>query len=422
MNQEIRMSGIDTDKRQNESVDSDVVQNPGIPADVLALTRAQRLYITWLCFIVVFFVAAAMTMLGPLLLGIRHEFSLTLGQSGLLVASQYLGFTIFIFISGYIADKIGKKAVILISLAMLTIAASLFSLTNSFVVSCLLIAFVGGGLGILETMGNALAADVNPHKKVFYINFVQVFFGLGAIVGPLFSGLMLSGSFTWRNVYLVISLAFLVNLILFVFARIPGVEDHEKIQLAQVKNLLGDYRFILLCLAMVFYTGSEGASWNFMSSFTVERYSFSTFESGAAVALLWIAITVSRFIVIFAISKVDPRKLVIFLAAATAVISIAMGLVNSRQLVWPTIALLGLFYSSQWSLILSYCSIHYPKYSSTVFSLMVGSGGIGMSLIPILSGYIGDWFGIQISVAVPAIFFMGIALIFSRIHRMLEKG
>jgi fucose permease len=126
--------------------------------------------------------------------------------------------------------------------------------------------------------------------------------------------------------------------------------------------------------------------------------------------------------VIFAISKVDPRKLVIFLAAATAVISIAMGLVNSRQLVWPTIALLGLFYSSQWSLILSYCSIHYPKYSSTVFSLMVGSGGIGMSLIPILSGYIGDWFGIQISVAVPAIFFMGIALIFSRIHRMLEKG
>ncbi|MDR1132852.1 MAG: MFS transporter [Synergistaceae bacterium] len=373
---------------------------------------------TFLCYIMNLSSAVCITMIGPTLPQISKEFSFDLSGLGILLTCQFVGFTVFVVASGIASDRIGKKSVVSAALITLTVACFAFSFAAGTLSLCLALLFLGGGMGILETMSNALLADINPDDAVFQVNFLQVFFGIGAILGPIIIGYAYSKGVSWRTVYKSCGALMIFLSLWFVANKLPELPKTEKIKLSYVKDLFFDKRFFMICLCMFFYTGAETSGWGWMSTYTERNLGFSVMEASAAVAVFWIAVTLGRLAISFSIRKFEVRRMIMSLAFLTGIICVIMGAAKERWLVWLVIFLLGLACSSQWGLILSYGTERYRRNSGTVFAMLVASGSVGMSAVPYLTGVVGDLFGMRSALLIPGMLFIMISLAFAVIPRL----
>jgi FHS family glucose/mannose:H+ symporter-like MFS transporter len=179
-----------------------------------------------------------------------------------------------------------------------------------------------------------------------------------------------------------------------------------------------DKRFLLLCLCMFLYTGSEVGAWGWMSTFMKENVGFDIIKSSLAVGIFWMSMIIGRLVSAPLTYKITPRVLMMILAYASAIVTVLSGLVINEMLIWILVVLMGLAYSSQWPAIVSYGSSHYTKSTGTVFALLVGCGGLGMSVVPFFMGVIGQYVSVSVSMITPAAFFLGVGLIFANINRV----
>ena len=368
--------------------------------------------LTFVCYAVMAIFAVALTITSPLLPAIADSFALSMAESGVIFTVSFLGLVAFILLGGVLADRWGKRRVLAAALAGFTVALLAMPLAPSFAAVCAVTFFIGGFGGILESQIGALVVALNPERPSYYLNMAQVFFGVGALVGPIAAGMLLAAGFDWRLYYAMLGIVALILTVLFVAIRVPELASTDRISWAAFVALVRDRRFLLICLCMMLYTGAEVGSWGWMSTFLTRSLGFSIIESSVAVGLFWAAMTVGRLLCGQLTLRYDLRTIVISLAGLAAVATLASGLVEARAAVWVVIAALGLTYSSQWPLIAAYGSERYTASSGTVFALLVGSGGLGTTVVPYLMGLIGERATIRAAMISPAVLFLAIVAIF----------
>jgi fucose permease len=82
-------------------------------------------------------------------------------------------------------------------------------------------------------------------------------------------------------------------------------------------------------------------------------------------------------------------------------------------MIWISIFLMGLSFSSIWPLVLSYGGEYRKSSSATLFAILVGAGGIGATVIPLLMGITADQFGPRFPMILPFFCLLLVGLIFS---------
>ena len=370
----------------------------------------------------IFFIAIILTSISPALPRLAEDFSLNYTDMGLLFTFESIGFVVFTFFSGIIADRIGKKKTIMLFLIMLVVSIFLWAFSPNYTFLYAVILFMGGGIGIVETLSNALLSDLSDENEIAYqLNIMQCFFGFGAIAGPILIGLAFSYGVSWRTVYQVLGVAFVVMTIWFFMNKFPQLPAAEKIVLRDLKALVVDAKFLLICLCMLLYTGSEVGAWGWMAEFTESVMNFSVAESGAAVAAFWASMTVTRLILAAHLHRINLIKLIIWLSLASGAVSALMGIADSKAFMWLMVVLLGAACSAIWPNVLAYGAEIYKKNSGTVFAMLIASGGAGNTIIPGLMGLSGERFGLRWSLAIPAVFFALIAVLFVIIPRLKSR-
>lgn len=374
-----------------------------------------------LCYLIITVFAMVLTSYSPLLSYISETFSLSLSQSGIIFTANFVGFVVFTIIGGILADKLGKKNILSISVAGFALALLLFPLSGNFYIACITMGLIGGFGGIIESILNAVISDINPENPSFHINLLQVFFGIGAVIGPFLAGLLVSSDIAWQVFYYILGLISLVFSGILIAIKIPQLHNADSISWIYFKALLSDRKFLLICLCMALYTGSEVGSWGWMSTSLKEGMGFSITKAGIAVGVFWSSMTIGRFLCGHLTLKYSLRSIIITLSLLSSVFVLLSGLRSSEILLWFVIVALGFSFSSQWPLIASYGSEHYKASSGTVFAILVASGGLGTTIIPYLMGVIGEQANLQLASVSPAIFFIAIAFIFIFIDKLDSK-
>lgn len=371
-------------------------------------------FITYLLFGINVLFAMVLTVMSPLLTEISKTFSLNLAQTGTIFTANYLGFTIFLFIGGILADLWGKKKVLALSLIGFTLSLILFPLAPNFSLAFIAIIFLGGFGGIIQGTMNAVIAEVNSEKSVFYVNMAQVFFGIGAIIGPISAGVLVNMGFHWQLCYFILAGVFLLVTIAFYFTHLPPLAKSDKISKASFVNLISDPKFLLICLCMILYTGSEVGGWGWLSTFCKQNLKFTPTESSVAVAVFWCAMTIGRLICGRLSLVFKTRNIILVLASFSTLVTLLAGLVRHEVAVFVVITAMGFAYSSIWPLIISYGSNYHPENSGTVYAMLIGCGGLGATLIPLLMGIIAQNISGQAAMISPALWFFLLVVIFMR--------
>lgn len=371
----------------------------------------------YLCYAAITLFAMVLTINSPLLSDISETLHLSLAQSGVLFTANFAGFVCFIMIGGILADRISKKTVLSVAIGGLAVSMLMFPLASDIYTACAIMVLIGGFGGIIESILNAVVAELYPEKAVFYINMTQVFFGIGALLGPLTAGMAVSSGIPWQMCYYVLGILLLFLAAAFIANKFPLSPQGEKITWKGFLNLISDSRFLLICICMFLYTGSEVGGWGWLSTFLKKNLDFSSLSSSMAVGIFWSAVTLGRFLFSYLTGKFSIRQLVIALSFASAAVTFLLGISSNPYSIWILIFLMGFAYSGIWPLIVAYGDSRYDKTKGTIFALLIGSGGVGAATIPLLLGMIAQNTNIHFAIISPALLLLIVGIIFLRFDR-----
>src|SRR5580704_2896315 len=118
-------------------------------------------------------------MLGTILPDLSKRYSLTPRQNGTIALYQAIGLVLASLATGPLIDTQGKKAGLVLGLAVITIALALLPSSRGFAHIAANLLLLGLGGGVIVTAANALASDVTPDRRGITLNLLNLFFGLG---------------------------------------------------------------------------------------------------------------------------------------------------------------------------------------------------------------------------------------------------
>ncbi len=177
-------------------------------------------------------------------------------------------------ISGWLADKVGRKRLLLISVVVFTVASVLCATATSLVEMVMFRALQGVGGAFIVPLAQATLFDINPREKHGQ---AMALFGGGVMIGPILGPVLggwLTDNYNWRWVFLV-NLPVGILCILVMLRFMPKAPTHER--------KFDMFGFILLALALaglqLFLDRGEQEDW--LSSWEIRL------ELGLAIGAAW---------------------------------------------------------------------------------------------------------------------------------------
>jgi DHA1 family inner membrane transport protein len=171
------------------------------------------------------------SMLGP---DIRDALGLSLRQMGTLTTIFTLGIAIAGLPAGALIAKTSRRTVLLLGIALFSVATLLFTQATGFVSMFVLIVMQGAGMSFLATAMFALSASYFWKTRVAALGIVNVCFGLGSFIGPWAIGNIRGSTGTWQSPMVVFGLVGIALAILCVlvvrgwFTETKGSAVHEE--------------------------------------------------------------------------------------------------------------------------------------------------------------------------------------------------
>ena len=157
----------------------------------------------------------------------QADLSASQDQINWVLTSYIVASAIALPISGWLADKVGRKRLLLISVVVFTIASVLCATATSLTEMVVFRAFQGVGGAFIVPLAQATLFDINPREKHGQ---AMALFGGGVMIGPILGPVLggwLTDNYNWRWVFLV-NLPVGVICALLMARFMPKTETHER--------------------------------------------------------------------------------------------------------------------------------------------------------------------------------------------------
>ncbi len=186
---------------------------------------------------------------GVVLIGIAQEFGVGLFLLGVLANITGFAFGIASLPSGFLADRVGERRLLMIFCLSSGVASIVVGLSPNIYVLGVALAILGLALGIYHPVGSAFIARATEHRGMAF-GYIGVSGNLGVALGPILAGIIAS-TLGWRAPYLIFAIpAFLIAGFLYSFIRteIPPVPEAT----TEVNTGRTGSRLIILPLVLIF--------------------------------------------------------------------------------------------------------------------------------------------------------------------------
>ena len=345
------------------------------------------------------------------LMTVCGQFGLGVLGMGTLVAVLHVASTLAPAVLGAVADRIGKKKVLVIFAIVFGIGCLIGALSGFLAMFVIALLMIGAGYSVCESLASAVCVEVDAQNGARYINLTQCLLSVGAILGPIvLSNLPALPFASWRMLYLLCGIPLIVIGIWLSQLPFPAAERAAAEKTSAGRLWLSPV-FIAMIVCMFLYIGLESGFGYFVDIL------FSGKVSGAAlgaygISAYWAGMAFSRLI--YSLRTYRPRRTVQLSFLAAAVGFIALILAPSGYLCIGLCALVGFTYGPIWTTIVASAAQRFPQHKASATGLMSASCGLAGILYPVIMGAIVDTLDIRIGfilLALSAV--LGAALAFS---------
>jgi DHA2 family multidrug resistance protein len=191
------------------------------------LPRGQRIIVTIGVMMAVLLQVLDTTIANVALPHMQASLSATQDTINWVLTSYIVASAIALPISGWLADKVGRKRLLLISVVVFTAASVLCATATSLVEMVLFRALQGVGGAFIVPLAQATLFDINPRDKQGQ---AMALFGGGVMIGPILGPVLggwLTDNYNWRWVFLVnLPVGIICAFVMLRF--MPKTETHER--------------------------------------------------------------------------------------------------------------------------------------------------------------------------------------------------
>ncbi len=326
---------------------------------------------------------------GILIPTFKVDFNVSDTDIGVFLFLSSLAYVLFTPIAGKVVHKYGQKrtAIVGMSIAGLGFLGASFAQVFSHLVLGYIVLTIGISLIIM------CLNTIVPLLKIAYLgvvmNSLHFFYGFGATITQRVAGRLISENISWRTIFLVFSLMYLLAILVYSFVRQPEREDHKKVK-SSVKTY--EYKLILLfCLALGFYVTAEMQTSNWFLNYLGEVYNYKADQASFYVAFFFGALSIGRLFGGYILEKIGYIRGII-ISLTLAFILYSVGLVNENTLILLSIS--GLFFAIVYPTTILVIQKFFEKNMTIVVTIVMTCASIVSMILGWLIGYLNDNIGV----------------------------
>jgi MFS family permease len=246
---------------------------------------------------------------------VTARFNVGMTQVGFLFAIFSAGSIIGGIIGGALADKYGRRAMVLVGLIASGVSSIFMGLVEDLNIFYILAAFMGlmGNFG--GPARQAMVADLLPkEKQAEGFGILRVAVNLSAAVGPIFGGIIATQSYLFLFIADAVSSIITAIIVFFVIPETKPEKKEGEVEETVVKSVIGykevlkDWRYMLFlsvsAITVIVYMQMNAT----LSVFLRDVHGFPTLYFGFLLSMNAVMVVVFQFWIIKKISKYSSMK------------------------------------------------------------------------------------------------------------------
>ncbi|QLG39523.1 MFS transporter [Paenibacillus sp. E222] len=353
------------------------------------------------------FDAMEVGMISFIVAALAKEWSLSPGQVGVLTSINSIGMALGALLAGALADRFGRKAILMWTLLVFTIASGLSALATGFAVLCVLRLIAGIGLGGELPVASTLVSESMPTaERGRAVVLLESFWAGGWIVSALIANFVIP-EYGWRIAFAIGAVpAFYALYLRRAIQDPPRYKNNTKIKKITFREKVATvwsapHRRTTLMLWILWFTVifSYYGMFLWLPSVVMAK-GFTLVKSFQYVLIMTIAQLPGYFTAAYFIERFGRKFVLVVYLTLTAVSAIAFGLATTEATILTAGICLSFFNLGAWGGLYAYSPELYPtSVRSTGVGLATSVGRIGGVLAPLMVGML-----VQREVAISLIF------------------
>jgi fucose permease len=385
-----------------------------------SISQSHRSTIKWLTYLMFMMFAMTTDAVGVIIPEVMKAFNLNMTTAGMIHYMPMIAMALSGVFLGFLSDKLGRKATIVLGLTVFAINSYLYIVANTYGFILTLMAVGGLSIGVFKTGALALIGDLcgSTKQHTTTMNAVEGFFAVGAIIGPMIVTYLLSKSVRWQWLYVIAGSLCVLLIIMASVVRYPETKKstQEKINLSRTFSMLKDPYALGFSIGAFLYVAVECAVYVWMPTLIEQYEGRLILIATYSLSIFFILRALGRFIGVWLLARFNWLTILCvfcfliflcFLGSVTGGISAAVIL----------LPLSGLFMSVIYPTINSKGISCFPKSKhGSVAGILLFFTAAGAALGPLAMGGVSDlfdsnaYYGFILATVFAAILFVGALL------------
>ena len=330
----------------------------------------------------------------------HYHVSYTVGGQLVLVGS--LGFLIGVPLSSFLLGRFSEMNLLTISALMIALSQIGMLLLPPFEWIIVFNFLNGIGVAALEVVVATLMMEVFIGRRAIVMSYLEVSFGLGALLMPLVASLLISQN-SWRFSFFITSV--LALLMVVVCKMIPFKKETVSTSESDASDASSEpapvlaknqrWKILALFSVMIFmYAGVESSMNNFLSSIFIAYLDVIPSQATLSISVFWVAMLIGRVATGWIIRVVTYERYLFGSIGGTIVSLVLFILLKEAVAGYILLGFLGLAMSGIYSITMVYANHTFTGSARIVTSLITGFSGLGGAVFPALIGFTMDASGI----------------------------
>jgi fucose permease len=257
---------------------------------------------------------------GSIIPTLLEEFQLSLREASAFHYVPMIAIAVGALALGFLADRVGRRVTIILGLVVYGASSLLFAFGSSFGFFVVLLGAAGIGVSVFKIGALALIGDVSQStgEHTTFMNTVEGFFAVGAIVGPAIVATLLAAGLSWKYLYVIAALICVVLVVAAAMARYPStaLAATGDASFAETLKKMRDAHTLGFSALIMLYVAVEVAVYVWMPTY-LQGYTGSVpWLAAYALTIFFVLRAAGRFLGALLLRKLEWSTVLLVFAAA----------------------------------------------------------------------------------------------------------
>lgn len=359
---------------------------------------------------------------GPLVGELAQRNSCSLATIGSIYTAIFLGALCSQVIAGPLSDRVGQKPVLIGSSLLLGAGMLGVGISKSLTLTLCIALIAGLGHGAVDLATNVLIARVYSQRNVSALNLLNLFFGIGAFVGPILVSVALG---LWQSGIpaLWFGVALLWSATIWLLRTKISLEPVKNVEKGTAVSIYGSPLLWILGLLALIYVGTENGMGAWTTTFMEQTTAMSTAQASLVTSGFWLALTGGRLFSAAIATRLQATK-VLMLSLLQAMVGAILFTASQGQSVMSTVGviLIGFGFGSVYPTMVAIITTTFTSGPGKAVSVVASMGSIGGMLLPWFQGVLLERSGTSAAAIFVAITTLLMLLLFIFTTRFINRS